>query len=311
MKDSVDRARRRLVKAMLALPAAMSAGGAESSQAPLRVAISETLLGDVNLSDARAAMVVWVKRIEQDLKMNLEMDASVFESSDGLEAKLRAGRLDTVAMNILEYRRMREWLDQKEVTIGMHRGKLQYLILVRADSGIEKLSQLKGSRFILMSNPATCIAPGWLTTLIGAADPQGSPGKFFGTLSRESNATRVMLPVFFGKADGCLTTAHSYATMCELNPQVEKRMRRLETSPELVTALYAFRKDWDRELRRQLNQTLVNFQANPSTRQLLAMFQSEGLMVRDPSCLNSALQIIAQAERSGHHLVPPEGLRWR
>jgi len=302
--------RRRLLRAMLGFPAAMGAAPGESRRAPLRVAISETLLGDVNISDARAAMVVWMKRIEQELRLDLEVDASVFANSAQLEARLRMGRLDTVAMNILEFRRMKEWLDTKEVTVGMHRAKLQYMVLANTTSGIEKFSELKGRRFILMSNPPTCIAPAWLTTLIDAVDPNG-PENFFGTLTRESNPTRVILPVFFGKAEGCLTTGHSYATMCELNPQVAKRLRTIEVSPELVTGLYAFRRDWDREMRRQLNQTLINFQANPSTRQLLAMFQSEGMMVRDASCLNPALQIVAQAERGGHYLVPPEGLRWR
>ncbi len=42
------------------LPAAQSAA---DGGAPLRLAISKSLVGDVNLNDARAAMQIWIKQM--------------------------------------------------------------------------------------------------------------------------------------------------------------------------------------------------------------------------------------------------------
>src|SRR5664280_1805839 len=47
--------------------------------APIHLAISETVVGDVNLNDARAAMLVWIQRLTQDL--NVVIDPRLFNST--------------------------------------------------------------------------------------------------------------------------------------------------------------------------------------------------------------------------------------
>src|ERR1039457_2818520 len=49
--------------------------------APLRLAISENVVGEVNLNDARAAMQVWMKRMAQDMNLVVEYNPKVFETT--------------------------------------------------------------------------------------------------------------------------------------------------------------------------------------------------------------------------------------
>src|SRR5580693_9258292 len=73
------------------LAAALEAAEVEP---PVRLAISETLVADVNLVDARAAMQLWLKRLMTDLKVSIDISATVFDTTDDLLRRVRNGQLD-------------------------------------------------------------------------------------------------------------------------------------------------------------------------------------------------------------------------
>ena len=58
------------------LPRALAA----DDGAPVRVAISESLVADVNMNDARAAMAIWIKRMMVDLSFAIELNPKVFQA---------------------------------------------------------------------------------------------------------------------------------------------------------------------------------------------------------------------------------------
>ena len=69
------RSRRHALAVMLgACPWLRGAVDAADGGAPVRLAISESLVSDVNLNDARAAMMIWLKRMMSDLNVVIELD---------------------------------------------------------------------------------------------------------------------------------------------------------------------------------------------------------------------------------------------
>jgi ABC-type phosphate/phosphonate transport system substrate-binding protein len=306
----VTGSRRQVLAMLLGAWPGLRAAAAADRRPVLRLAISESLVGDVNLNDARASMVVWMRRIAQDLELDLQYDPQVFENSERLAVRVRQGQLDTVAINILEYRRMIDWLNGSQVVVPTQRTKLEYILLVRADAGISKLADLKGRRLMALKVPKACIAAAWLSNLLDGEESGGAE-RFFGSIVPDTKPARVILPVFFGQADACLTTSSSFATMSELNPQVAKRLRPLATSPEIVSSLYTFRRDWEHSTRDQMIRALADLRSSPSGRQVLTMFQCESLVMKDSSCLNNSLAILEQAERAGRNPAPknPKGTR--
>ncbi|MFN7938170.1 MAG: PhnD/SsuA/transferrin family substrate-binding protein [Bryobacteraceae bacterium] len=288
--------RRSLLSALLAAGAPLARPQPDVQQ--LRFSLSDSMIGDVNVTDARSAMVVWLKRIEQDLKVTLRYDPNIFESPARMLSRLRQGQLDAVAVNILEFRRMMDWLDLDRVTVPMQKSKLQYVLLVRPESGIAKLSDLRSRRIMCLEAPPACIAQHWLSNLL-RAEALGEAELFFSSIVRKAKPSQVILPVFFGQTDACLTTNSSFLTMAELNPQVSKKLSPLAISPELVTTLYAFRKGWNDRSREIVMRSLEDLRVSPGGRQILNMFQCERLAVQPGACLKSALEIVAQWERGG------------
>jgi len=266
--------------------------------APVRLAISETVVGDVNLNDARAAMLVWIKRMMVDLNVVIEFNPRVFATTEEILDRTRRGQLDALALNIIEYRQIADMIDPSQiVTEAGVTGLEQYLILAKQNSGIRQLGDLKGRRLCTLKSPKMCLASAWLSTILDEGH-YGAAEQFFGSVATDAKFSRVVLPVFFGQAEACLTSKRGFQTMCELNPQVARDLKVLASSPPLVVIFYAFCKNYQSVQRGKLIGALSNLCKDPAGRQLATLFQFDELTVRDSSCLASALGILETAERA-------------
>ena len=290
--------RRRALALMLgACPWLSRSLAAADGSAPIRLAISESLVSDVNISDARAAMVIWIKRMEADLDLVVELRPRVFDPTEEIMRRARASQFDTVALNVAEYRQIAEFLDPSQIVAeNGATGPEQYLLLAKRESGIQRLADLRGRRLSVLKAPKMCLASAWLSSIL--EDGRLSPSdQFFGSTVTDTKASRVVLPVFFGQADACLTSKRSFDTMCELNPQVAKDLAVIANSQPLYVTFYTFHKNYHGVNRERFVRVYSDLPATAAGRQLATLFQFESLMVKDVSCLAPGLSLLDKAER--------------
>lgn len=262
---------------------------------PLRLAISQSLVMDVNTNDAGAAMSIWVKRLADEMKIDVDYNPKSFDSSAEIVSRVRRGTLDAAALNVLEYRQIADALDSTQIVAEAGAvGPEQYLVLVKQDSRFRKVADLRGARMVMLRSPRMCVAPAWLATLL---DEPAPAERFFGALTSDGKVARVVLPVFFGQMDACLVSRKGFDAMCELNPQVGRQVRNLATSPAMVVTLYGFRKNYHSLYRERFVKALSGLRATVAGRQLATLFQFEELTVRDAGCMASALAILGDADR--------------
>src|ERR1035437_4253823 len=294
-RDAI-RSRRHALALMLGAGGCLAAAlEAADGGASVRLAISETVVGEVNLNDARAAMLVWTKRLTEDL--NVVIDPKLFNSTQEIVDRTRKGQLDAMAVNVIEYRQVADLLDSSQI-IGAAgaAGLEQYLILVKQNSGIRQIGDLKGRRLCTLKNPKMCVAPAWLFTILEEGH-HGPAEQFFGPVVTDSKFSRVVLPVFFGQVDACLTTKRGFDTMCELNPHVARDLKVIAGSPLMVVNFYIFRKNYQGVNREKLIKAILSLPNTVAGRQLATLFQFEDLGVRDASCLGSVLGVLDAADR--------------
>ncbi|MFN7938169.1 MAG: PhnD/SsuA/transferrin family substrate-binding protein [Bryobacteraceae bacterium] len=284
--------RRALLSACMPLPALPASVLPEL----VRFCASESLVSDISINDARAAMAVWMRRIVQDLQLDVRTAPAVFEREDRILAKLRQGEVDLVASTLPEFRRLRDLLDSSQLVVPGQKTQLEYLLIVNAGSRIGSLADLRGRRLLSLHSPLTSVAPAWLTTVLGAAG-YDAPERFFGAMSTKSKPSQVILPVFFGQAEACLTTRSSFLTMSELNPQLPTRLQPLAVSPPIIPGVQAFRKGYEGSGRNKVIQALSGLGSSASGRQVLTLFQVEDLTVKDVSHLKASLDILARADQ--------------
>jgi ABC-type phosphate/phosphonate transport system substrate-binding protein len=289
--------RREALALLAASPLTARALGQDTGPA-VTVAISSSLVGEVSLNDARAAMAVWLGRLTREMELDARWNPEVFEDARTFGSRLRAGALDAVVVSITEYRPLAPLLDDSVIAVPVMKGKLHYVLLTRSGAGIGSLADLKGRSLILHDSPFTRVAPAWLATLVHAIEPGGLK-RYFGAITSEARPAKAMLPLFFGQADACVTTSETFTTMAELNPQMGKRLAVLATSPEIVPSVYAFRKGWDHRLRSRMWKAMEDMGRSQSGKQVLTLFQIERLEGKDRSHLQGTLSILSQAARAG------------
>ena len=253
-------------------------------------------MGDVNLNDARAAMSIWIKRMNQDT--NVVMDPKVFNTTQEIVERTRKGLSDAVALNVVEYRQIADLLDSTQIiAAGGASGLEQYVILAKQSSGLRQLGDLQGRRLLMLKTPKMCVAPAWLCTVLDEGH-FGPADRFFGSVATDMKSSQVVLPVFFGQADCCVTSKRSFDTMCELNPQVARELKVITSSLAMVVDFYVFRRGYLGAKREGVIRAMSALTASESGRQLATLFQFHELAIRDGSCLVSALGVLEGADRA-------------
>jgi len=284
-----------------ALALALAAGAlsrklpAAEPPAPIRLAVSESLVSEVNLNDARAAMQVWLERMSKDLNIPIEFSPKVFDATEEILRRARAGLFDAVALNVIEYRQIADLLDPSHV-IAETDGE-QYLLLAKTGGPVRHLSDLRGKRLTLLRAPRMCLARRWLATLLKDAR-LGEVDQFFASVNTDLKPSRVVLPVFFGQAEACITSRRGFETMSELNPQVARDLAVIAGSPDLVVTFYTFHKNYRGLSRERFAKVYADMPASVAGRQLAMLFQFHGLVVREVGCLAPALDILDASERT-------------
>jgi len=268
------------------------------------MAISESMVADVNLNDARAAMQTWIKQMQADLNVAIEIDPKVFSTSEEIARLVRNSQLDAAAVNVVEYRPMRDVFDTSEIFVGTGMsGPDEYLLLVKRESSFKRMADLRGRRLCMSSAPKMCVAPAWLATLLD--DEQVGPAEtFLGRITSETKISRVVLPVFFGHAEACIASQRGFEMMSELNPQVARSLTAIATSATLVTCFYAFRKNYHSSSRERIINLHKTLLSSTAGRQLATLFQFDELTVRDTGCLAGSLSILDRAEKVRTRLAP-------
>jgi phosphonate transport system substrate-binding protein len=289
----------------LTLPAVLAAADADS---PVRLGISASQMAEVNLSDARAAMKIWISRGTEGLKIAVDPNGKMVYTSTEILEKIRKHELDAVAISILEYRQVADLLDSSQIICTAGKEELeQYIILVKRNGPIHTLADLRGRQLRMLKSPRMCVAPAWLSTLLDEHH-FGSAEQFFGSVTADSKASQVVLPVFFGKADACLTLKRTFDTIGELNPQVVKDLSVLAASPGMVVGFFIFRKNFHNVNRDKVILALSSLPENPAARQFNTLFQFDAVDVRGADCLTPALSILDAADAArGSARAPKRG----
>ncbi len=274
---------------------AASWGAEFRATGPFRMLVSEGVIGaEVNESDADVAMQAWRAAVAKEVGFQMEVRVANLAK---LIHEVRDGQVDGFSSTTLEFLAVQNYSSQSLVIDEPDlNGGNEYLLLVHQDSGIQKLADLQHKLVNVYDNREMSLASLWLETVLAEAN-LGPPADFFSRLSVQNKLSRVVLPVYFRQADACLVTRRAFATMAELNPQLQHKLRSVATSPKFITSMMAFHKDCPLVRRQQFENAVVNLHKTAAGRQALTLFQSGQLVMSDMSMLRSALDLVKEHER--------------
>ena len=259
------------------------------------MAMTANMFTEVNESEARTAMKVWIRTVAKEHGIPVDSELIVYRD---LAAALRTAdtdRIDGYGVTLPEFSELREHIAFDRIVVGTHNGSFNenYVVLVRQDSSPAELADLRGRHLLVLQSPRMSLAFIWLDTVL-LEKGLGRTSAFFGRVEYQNKPSQVALPVFFGKAAACLTTLKSFAAMQELNPQIGKQLRVLAQSPDLLSAVFAFRANFRPSYRERLFQEMQRFGESPAGQQILTLLQSERIEEKPFPSLDGSLALLAK-----------------
>ncbi len=261
-----------------------------AADTPFRLAISERIVRGININDARAAMTLWGKEIVNAAGFQIVRGQDWVLPSTTLLANLRAGKMDMVCITVEEFMQVRDAVDNTDV-ITDERGGQELLVIVRRDTSLNTLADLRGRSLIVLDAASTLLADAWLGTELHRA---GLPSatRHFAKITRNIKPAQVVLPVFFGQADAAIVPRETLKTMVEMNPQLGRAVKIVATSPQLVSVFFTARRTISPATRNRIYERVLSSKADTANRQILTLFRARGYARCTAACLQPSIDLL-------------------
>ena len=263
--------------------------GSDMGQKPaLILGYSSQLFYGVEVNDAKAATKVWTDTLIRRQGVFKKSDTIIIQDLPSLEKAANAKAVDIIIMLPQEFIEIRnkipfEPVFSSAISSGVYE---EFILLVRKDRGIEKLSDLRGKKLLVETGQRGTIPTFWLDILLARERlPEGK--EFFSSIKELNKISQVVLPVFFRQADACLASRLAFETMSELNPQVGKELKAIATSPGFLTGVICFRRDFYAQYKDHLDDSLRSLHTDPQGKQILTLFRVNQLIPFEPSHLET------------------------
>lgn len=272
---------------------------ANSPAAGFSFGISTHLFTDVNETDARAALKVWLKHMSDDRGIAGDPVINVLTSPAEFIGAFQSGLIEGATLPTVDL-----WHVQKSVPIWptIIVGRLgsslyqEYLLIVHHDSAVRGIADLQGRQLLVVGSTRGSLAEVWIEVEL-LKSGLGPADAFWSKVVPAGKLTRVAYPVFFKQADACIVTAEGYLTLCELNPQIGRQLKIIARSPPLVAAPFCFSAAASTGYRERVLSNIPYLNTVTGGRQALALFQTSELVTRPIGDLDETFRLIEEHQQ--------------
>jgi len=291
--------------ALLALmaPAALVLTGRAAEPAPeiIHVGIVRGSLDGPTMNDAKAATKIWMETIfSEQGETAAQSDVQLYADRTAIKAALERKAADLAVLGTADFYALGGPATFDRVFLYSRGGKVavRYLLLVRADSGIETLANVRGRQLVLLDSVRTDLAERWFNSRL---KQDGLPvmRQLAKEVVVERKSSKCIQRVFFRNADACLVTARTYRTAVELNPQLGRQLTVLAKSPPYVPSLIAIPASYTAAVWPILERGILSAHTKPKVRQMLRVYRIDRLVRQTGDELASAKALLAETGEAG------------
>ena len=265
------------------------ASAEKAGKADLVLAYSLKGLADVDVRDATAALKIYTTELANSVGRTV--DSYLYDDLETVIGDIRKGKADLIALSAMEYLRIKGRTEFELALCNVKGGKksFKYLLLTHWNRGYAKIGDLKNRKVLLpRGDDAAKLYLHFLLLKNKFGEMQG----FFSSVEEKSKTSQVVLPVFFGQADACITTDVAFKTMLEMNPQLGKDLKVIASSAELTTSITVFRKALASDIKEKTLAVGRSLKNNVRGRQVLMLFKIEDLVPVNDSDLESLKDLV-------------------
>jgi len=220
------------------------------------------------------------------------MKIKVFQTDEQLDQSLAERKVSGYFGTPLLYFKYKNDFDADLLFTPVLSGKLlqRYLLLVRSDSGLTRIEQLKNAKLSYCNADEVGIF--YLHKLI--KDKKiGQLNSFFTKMSVKKNPSLAISALFFKETEATIVLESDFIVAAELNPQLKKQLFVVETSPEYITNLLAVRKALDGPMKpAELEANVLNLGGAIQSKRLMKSYNFGAMSKISPEDLSSVRDLI-------------------
>ncbi|MBT8341586.1 MAG: PhnD/SsuA/transferrin family substrate-binding protein [Desulfatitalea sp.] len=246
------------------------------------------VLPGIGVEDARLALEIimrkTMKRQSDPFRLHLDLIAH-FETA---AEKINSGDYHFVVLSGIDYFLLRP---HSPMTPLMVISKIEQptealFLIAKSSENLETLGRKTKSVLTIDAGRTGANALIWLDSVLWQAGLQDASAHF-SQIRTANKASRIVLPVFFGKADACIINASAFELMADLNPQIGKQLTIIERSEDLVAMLLCAT-----PLAEEQDKVVVNTEArkamsDENIRQALTIVQMKSIFPFKPEYLTA------------------------
>jgi ABC-type phosphate/phosphonate transport system substrate-binding protein len=263
---------------------------------------------NANLEDARAAVNLLTRKIVG--RNSWTGESHSYDSLTEMERDIRDKKVQLLGLQADEYLELRKKIpiDPIMVTIGDRNFELGLLLLVRKDSGIRTLRDLKNRSIVVTKRSSQYgnLNHVWLETLLMREGILESD-RFFSTVKEVQTVKQVVMPVFFRQADACIVTRQVFELSVELNPQLGNQLTAIANIDKLAPGILVIDRILPEDIRQKLKQTLLTLHESPDGQQMMMLFQVKKLVPFRPEYLKATEALFSEYRE---RRKPIAGRKW-
>jgi ABC-type phosphate/phosphonate transport system substrate-binding protein len=262
-------------------------------------AFSQTLFDGVHVIDVRASTQAWVDSLGKKHDIGRGSPVQLYDQIEALDRAMGDELFEVGILSSLDVLQCenRNLLEPAFVPGNGGQVLQSMLLLVRRDSGIQSLADLRGKSILYPINRYSSVADMWINCALMEQGLASSREDFFKEIRTHRKMSCVVLPVFFGKCDACCVSQRGYELITELNPQVGKDLMVLDMSPPYLASLVYLRKKCDPELKRKLGNAVMQLHETVDGAQVLMSFHLERYEIYQEGLLDNTEALLARYQQ--------------
>jgi phosphonate transport system substrate-binding protein len=268
-----------------------------NSQKIFRLVISQTVLDDTDPRDVKIAMDLWARELSRPLDVK-KYKVHISKNLEEMRDIIRKGDLDLVTFSSLEYLKLQGEAKTVPILVGANNvgESREYLVLVRKNSGIKKVKELRGKTITLLSEKKNSMGNLWLDILLMREGVSGRDA-FFRYVTESASYSRAIMAVFFDKVDAAVVTRGAYDTANALNPQLNRRLSIIEKSQTLAGNISCILPSTSKKFRGMIEDVGMHLHESPTGQQVLMLFKLDRIVPFQPSYLTGLEDLLLERDR--------------
>lgn len=171
-------------------------------------------------------------------------------------------------------------------------------------SGAKTLEELEGESLRIVSRRNRHMARFWLETVLLERGLKPAD-EFFAEVIDCEKPNDAVLPTFFGKSMACLVSEDDFAILGELNPQLTRKLVKVNVSGALVPIVFALRRDAKGISFEEAQAAAIRMHESSEGRQAFTLLQLTRFSAYDEESLQPTRDLVARAKLvKGHPMLP-------